>query len=286
MSTGVRCEFVTDARGIQIEMVGSVDSSPVDVEVDGVRAIRQQILEGSNLFELTLPEGEHLVAIWWPQFGMTSVGLFSLSDASSVRSNGEQRPRWLSYGSSITQCRTADGPSETWPALVARKNAWDLTCLGFGSECHLDDVVARHLRDTKGEMISLCIGINIYGAASLSRRTLGPRLVGFIDRIRERQPTIPIAVISPIFSGTRESTPNNVGLTLDGVRGVVVHAVQALQSSGDDATHLIDGRDLFSLEDDPKLMPDGLHPNQEGYALMAERIAPRLRAVYDAALAG
>lgn len=44
----------------------------------------------------------------------------------------------------------------------------------------------------------------------------------------------------------------------------------------------VDGTDLIGA-DDANLLADGLHPTDAGYRVLAERIAPRLRAVEAAA---
>ena len=41
----------------------------------------------------------------------------------------DPQPRWLVYGSSITQCGTAASPTETWPAIVARAKGLNHTNL-------------------------------------------------------------------------------------------------------------------------------------------------------------
>ena len=55
----------------------------------------------------------------------------------------DDRPLWVTYGSSITHCAWVAGPTDTWPSIAARRLDWRLTCLGFNGACHLDPLVAR-----------------------------------------------------------------------------------------------------------------------------------------------
>jgi hypothetical protein len=48
-------------------------------------------------------------------------------------------------------------------------------------------------------VISLKVGVNIAGGASLSYRTSGPALHGFLDTVRDGHERTPILVISPII---------------------------------------------------------------------------------------
>ncbi|WP_157731653.1 hypothetical protein [Arthrobacter sp. YN] len=49
------------------------------------------------------------VQLWLPQYGFLRVLEVSLK-GEDVRVAGGSGKRWITYGSSITQCRQADGP--------------------------------------------------------------------------------------------------------------------------------------------------------------------------------
>jgi hypothetical protein len=255
------------------------ECSAIDVVRPGRPLLRIPLRPGVN--PVSVPaRGDQQVTIWWPQYGIvriSTVRVFGVERGGLpvVAAAASRSPRWVAYGSSITQCRTALGPTETWPALVATELDWDLTCLGFGGQAHLDPVVARAIRDRPAEIISLCVGVNIQGAASLSARTLGPLLGEFVRTIREWHPATPIVVISPICCPERESAPNAVGMTLSDARGIVHDVVTELRNEGDAAITAVDGLTALGLADAP-LLADGLHPTPEGYHLMARRLAPVL----------
>jgi hypothetical protein len=274
-ASGARFSFVTDAEAISISLFCAEDSSAIDLIVDGSLRLRQPTREGAQSVKFELPAGAHRVEIWLPQFGPGLIGPIELENFNELSPAPQAALRWGAYGSSITQCRAADGPSETWPAIVSQALNWELTNLGFGGECHLDPIAATTLRDAEFDFISMCLGINIYNQSTFSARSLQPAICGFIDTVRSANPATPIVVISPIVSPPNEFRRNAVGLTLGDVRATVERATAALQRLGDDLLTVIDGRDLFG-EADATLLLDGLHPSADGYRLMAARITPLL----------
>lgn len=281
MAAGVRINFSTDASGFRLEaetlMPDGLDEviSPFDVMING-RLARRQTLRGPGAVEVAgLGRETKDIAIWLPQFGVTRLGTMVFHSASFVSSFNSPRPHWIAYGSSITHCREALGPSDAWPARVATELGWRLTALGFAGQCHLDPVVAQHIRNTPAELISMCLGINIWAASSLSRRTLGPAIAGFLDTVREGHPTTPLVLVTPIGSPERESKRNEIGLTLGDVRTMVGDVGRWRQEGGDAALTVVDGRDILG-EGDSQMLVDGLHPGPEGYRALADRLGPIL----------
>jgi hypothetical protein len=160
---GVRARWQTLATTVTLELRAALDIyttiAPVDFLVGGVLHRRCEVQAGEQRIQVELPAGPVDLEIWLPQAGAIAVREVAFEgDAVPQPPAG---PRWITYGSSITQCSGADGPSETWPALVAREHGWDLVALGFSGECHLDPIAARTIRDTPARLISLCLGVNI-----------------------------------------------------------------------------------------------------------------------------
>ncbi|WP_020390486.1 GDSL-type esterase/lipase family protein [Kribbella catacumbae] len=285
---GVRGCWRTAARQLRLEIRGEcvpeAAIGSIDVLVDGELHWRGRVDEGEQLVRLDLPGVASEIEVWLPHLGKVSIrGLAFDAPAAPVRRPGV---RWTTYGSSITQSGAAAGPSETWPALVARANSWDAFALGLGGECHLDPVAARAIRDTPADLISLCIGINIFTGGSFSGRTLPGQVEAFLTSVRERQHRTPIVAITPLLAPKREGRANGVGLTLEDVRSCVSLGVQALIDRGDHALHLIDGRTILSETEALALYGDDVHPNAEGYRLIGSRLAPRLAAILPSASTG
>lgn len=278
MPAGVRIAFRSNTTSIgarfKVEIEKSnpkttPDEASIDICCDGV--LFQTIpLAEKNRFHLTgLPSKNKLTELWLPQSCSFKLQSLVLEKGATLLPFNDKRPRWITYGSSITQCRTATSPTQTWPAIVAQQRNFNLTCLGYGGQCHLDPMVARMMRDQPADLISLCLGINVYGDSSLNARTFRPAIIGFISILREKHPRTPLVVISPIYSPPRETKPNAVGFNLIRMREEVKTAIKIFKSHGDRNIHVINGLDLLGA-DCGHLLPDQLHPNPEGYRLMAQ----------------
>ncbi|SEE62698.1 GDSL-type esterase/lipase family protein [Ruania alba] len=274
MAAGVRSELRTDASRLSLPIRYTYDAPGfVDVTVDGGLHRRVELASGAEVLEVDLPDGEHEVRVWLPQAGHTAVGGLTLTGASAVGSL-PGRSRWTTYGSSITQCSAAAGPSETWPAIVAQRLGWDLTCLGFGGQCHLDPVAEHAIAQTPADVISLCLGINIHGRTSFNARSFAPQISGFVERVRGAHPEAALAVITPIGCPNRENSADHDGLTLVQMRDAISEVVEAQNAHGARIT-LIDGLNIISA-DEAGQFDDGLHPGPEGYRLMGERLTSAL----------
>ena len=269
MPAGVRISFRSNTTQVSGNIVRQNDSGILDLCCDG-ELIDSTDLKQKNSFAFKgLANGEKLIELWLPQFGQFQLRGLEIDDGATLETFADTRPRWITYGSSITQCRTAASPTQTWPGIVARTHGLNLTCLGYGGQCHLDAMVARMIRDLPADYISMCLGINIQGASSLGPRAFLPAIIGAVQIIREKHTDIPIVLMSPICCPPREENPNTVRFHLKGMREEVKAAAEALQSHGDTQVHYVDGLSVFGA-DYVHLLPDDLHPDAEGYRVMGK----------------
>lgn len=267
---GVRAELSTDAATISlpIQRVDTEGRMPVDLVVDDELAERVELADEDRL-SLALPGRPARVELWLPHTGNCRIGPLTLTQATFAEPVAA-RPQWAAYGSSITQCSAADGPSSTWPALVARRLGWDLRCFGFNGQAHLEPAVASAMAAGRPRIASVCAGINIYNQASMTGPQIADRLREFVTLLRGGgDPAPPVAVMSPIVSPDREQQDNAHGMTLDDVRRTVAKAAADLGSPA------ITGTEIFGSAD-VELLSDGLHPTATGYRLMADRLTPIL----------
>ena len=93
--------------------------------------------------------------------------------------------------------------------------------------------------------------------------------------MREKHIDAPIIVMSPIYSPGREETLNEVGMTLQVMRSEIADSVDILKGLGDVNIHYVDGLDIFDNQYE-NLLPDNLHPNNEGYSIMANNVSDSL----------
>lgn len=278
-ASGVRLTLLTDSIAAELDLMitDSEETAYVDAVADNEIVETRGLMPTEEMQTLKfeqLPGGMKRLELWLPTFGTTTVRALRLEPDAQGEAFVDDRPKWITYGSSITMCRHAHSPARTWPATVARLRNLTLTSLGFGGQCHFDPVVARTIRDMPADFISLKLGINTYGQASYTERTWGPAVLGFILTVRDGHPEIPILVCSPIFAEGREDVPNQGGMTLQKMRTTLEELVGTLRKRGDNNIHYLDGSKMFGKEDaEAGLLPDGLHPNGDGYELMGRRFA-------------
>ena len=132
MPAGVRLCFRSDTQTIAGYVDATEESTGIDLYCDGqFHSWADLSGQESFLFE-ALPSGEKLIELWLPHYGEFRLRSLELSPGAAIAAYEDPRPKWVTYGSSITHCRTAERPSQTWPAIVAREQGLNLTCLGYG----------------------------------------------------------------------------------------------------------------------------------------------------------
>lgn len=269
MPAGVRISFRSNTTQVSGNIVPQNDAGRLDLCCDGEQIDSIDLKQRDSFAFTGLSDGEKLIELWLPQFGQFQLRSLEIDESATLAAFTDTRPRWITYGSSITQCRAAASPTQTWPAVVARTHGLNLTCLGYGGQCHLDAMVARMIRDLPADYISMCLGINIQGASSLGPRAFRPAIIGAVQIVREKHPDIPIVLMSPICCPPREENPNTVGFHLKRMREEVQAAAESLQTHGDTQVHYVDGLSVFG-PDFVHLLPDNLHPDAEGYRVMGK----------------
>ena len=320
--SGVRLVFRTSARHVHLDVLPTKQAykgapprphGVYDLLVDGLLAGRATA-SGGNLrttdmatgsvttepghvgtarFE-ELPPGEKDVEIWLPHNETTEVVALR-TDAPVAGAARSGRRVWLHHGSSISHGSNAESPSTTWPALAATGSEVELVNLGFGGSALLDPFVARVMRDTPADLISVKIGINLVNTDLMRVRAFGPAVHGFLDTIREGHPDTPLLVVSPILCPIHEVTPgpaapdfsklsegvlsfvatgdaaDRTRLTLTVIREELSRIVAA-RAGSDPNLHYLDGRKLYGEADfDVLPLPDQLHPDAATHRLIGER---------------
>src|SRR5699024_5072228 len=81
------------------------------------------------------------------------------------------------------------------------------TNLGLGGNALLDPFIARTLRDTQADLISIKIGINLVNRDVMRLRAFTSAVHGFLDTLRDGHASTPLLVVSPIWCPIHEDTP-------------------------------------------------------------------------------
>lgn len=283
-SSGVRLRFRTDSRRVTLTFLPlsippAVSAHSLDLTRDGELAetVTLDAAATSATFSALPEEGARAVDIWLPHDSPIELTGLSVEDGALCEPVADTRPRWITYGSSLTHCRRAHSPARTWPAIVARRRHYDLTALGYGGHCCLEPAIGMMIRDLPADVITLKLGINCIGGA-LSPRTFAAAVTGLVLIIREKHPQTPLVLISPIGYPPNETKPNVVGNTIQRMRADIEAVCAAFRAHGDAYLHYVSGLDVFSLDEIAVYSADQCHPNGDGIEVMAENF---LRAVAD-----
>lgn len=288
----------------------------IDLVVDG-EVVRRTRTSGGTTTELdmvtgqpTVIPGDDLVAtfdglparvkdveIWLPH--NETLEIIEVTADAPVAEAPLVGRRWLHHGSSISQGSNAARPTGTWPAVAARLGGVELHNLGFGGAALLDPFVARVMRDTPADLLSVALGINLVNSDLMRLRAFRAGLHGFLDTIRDGHPSTPLLVVTPLHCRIHEATPGPGAfdteaiaegrlafmatgdpaevpagrLTLESIRTETTRLVAERQTT-DPHLFLLDGLTLYGAADEAAHpLRDALHPDAETHRFIGERFA-------------
>ena len=292
--------FAVVLAGVALPPVFTEATAVAVEHLDPVSGRRHFVRSGTGRqrIEVELPISddagvERTVEIWLPHDAATTVHAVEASEPV-VAAAPRPSLRWIHHGSSISHGGSAAGPLDPWPTKAALALGMDGMNLGFGGNAMLDSVVARTIAATPAKLISLKFGINVVGADAMRRRAFESALHNFLDLIRDVQPTTPLVLLTAIACPAVETQPGPIRRGSDGriaaAERTVIPDVGALtlehtrmavrqvaaDRADDAALWLMEGTELFS-EADVAQLPDGLHPDTAGHALMADRFVAAAR---------
>lgn len=275
-TSGVRLRFATTSQQIILHFLPLPQSEPAagrtgfhfDLTIDGdlMQSVAVEPGGVQAAFD-DLPAGDKTVEIWLSQ--EIPVSVTNLESDAPCHPAEDDRPRWVTYGSSLTHCVRAHSPARTWPAIVARRRGLHLTSLGFGGQCHLDAMVGRVIAGLPADLITLKLGINTIGG-TLAARTYPAAIVALVQIIRDRHPDTPMALVSPIGYPPHETEPNAVGYTIGGMRADMEDVHRRLVGLGDSNLIYVNGLQVFDLELIARYTEDQCHPDGDGIEIKAD----------------
>ena len=277
MASGVRLRFATAATRLCLRFQplpldppgGGRDHYFFDATIDGELIASVGVLPGGGEAQFDdLPAGDKVVELWLPQESPVSLRALASDDGAPCSPVADDRPRWITYGSSLTHCVRAHSPARVWPSIVARRHGLNLTSLGFGGQCHLDAQVGMVIATQPADLITLKLGINCVGG-TLGARTYPAAALTLVRLIRERHPDTPIGLVSPIGYPPNETEPNVVGYTIGDMRRDLLDVHRRLAAMGDSHVHYFDGLEVFDLALIERYTEDQCHPDGDGIEVMA-----------------
>jgi hypothetical protein len=284
-ASGVRLRFETDATALTLTFAALEMPGPqiwnghgFDVVIEN-RIVREAHCRGGAteaVFE-GIGTGRRIVELWLPPSCSVTVTGLRAEGATFARPAPDDRPLWVTWGSSITHCARAGSAARTWPATVARRHNLNLLNLGFGGQCHLDPAVAMLIRDLPAQYITMKFGANTVGG-SLDARTFPMLVTAAVAIVREKHPATPLALISLIAFPPHENKPNAVGYSAELMRRDMEAVCRSLVQAGDRNLHYVDGLSLFSAAEIAQYSVDQCHPNALGMDVQAEHFSEHVMA--------
>ena len=211
----------------------------------------------AHLYELILPYADSV------QFN----GLEVSAGAKFFDVPPRPKTMWLAYGDSITEGYLSSDPTANYPSQVGDAKHWQVTNMGFGGRqaTGSDGLI---LADMPADIVTVLMGAND-AIAGKTPEVFKADVGQVVANIRAQHKNVPIYIITPLC--VPAGGWNNLEAKLEPLRA----ALRVFVAAGADKNlHLIEGPDLIPHE--VKYCQDGLHPNDEGFRIMAANLCAAL----------
>ncbi len=271
--SGVRIAFTTNSKNIELEFCKITEPMRVDVMYEDKSHVTYELNSDNPVMRLPEQNGDMKKFEFWldPRMQVFFKEL-RIDENALIKKTYDTRRRWVHYGSSISHSVRAHSPSQIWTAIVANELDLHLTNFGFNGNCLLEPMTAKMIRDTKADFITLKLGVNCLDG-NLNTNSFPICAIGLIDTIREKQPNVPIVVISPIICTMRDREAGArcpSGYTIAEMRDDLKKVVTVLREYGDNNLYYFSGLDIYN-EEHLCYLPDGLHPDGDGQQIFANQ---------------
>ncbi len=171
------------------------------------------------------------------------------------------------YGSSITQGGCSSRPGNSYQNLVSAKLSLDYINLGFSGNCRGESTIAEYMAG-----LPMCAFVCDYDHNAPNVEHLRATHLPLYKTIRKKNPTLPYIMISrPDFTANYEDSVAR--------RDVIFDTYRYAREQGDKNVYFIDGEGIFRGEFEDACTVDGTHPNDLGFALMANTVACVLKRI-------
>lgn len=211
-------------------------------------------------YEMIMPYGDSVEVL----------GVEVAAGARWAPARARPETRYVAFGDSVTHGFTATEVTRSYPFQVAERNGWELVNLGIGGRgTHGPD--GAFLAGVEADVISVAIGVNDWqGGADLEG--FRANYTQLVTDLRRGHPAAPLFLITPLWVPP-EWNPPGVRYPLERYREVIREVAEAC---ADPRLTVIEGPTLIDHE--PALFDRvAVHPNDAGFAQMAERLARAMR---------
>ncbi|MBP3369715.1 MAG: hypothetical protein J6L85_03080 [Clostridia bacterium] len=177
-------------------------------------------------------------------------------------------PPIVYYGSSITQGGCASRPGNIYQNVVCRRTNIDYVNLGFSGSGRAEDAIVDYMAS-----LDMCAFVSDYDHNAPSKDHLVATHFKMYEKIRAAHPDIPYIMLSKCDFDSAYYT--NIER-----RDVIFNSYQKAIASGDKNVYFIDGASIFRGPYENMCTVDSCHPNDLGFALMADAITAELNRAF------
>ena len=206
----------------------------------------------------------------FPSYSGVDELLVGISEGSTL---GEGLPYrslapFVYYGSSITQGGCASRSGNIYQNVVCRRTNVDYINLGFSGNGRAEDAIVDYMAS-----LEMSAFISDYDHNSPSREHLSATHYKMYEKIRAAHPDIPYIMLSKCDLDNSYDT--NLAR-----REVVYESFCRARANGDKNVYYIDGASIFRGPYQNMCTVDSCHPNDLGFALMADAITAELERAF------
>lgn len=163
------------------------------------------------------------------------------------------------YGSSITQGGCASRPGNSYQAIISRYFDVDYINLGFSGSARGEDKIAEYIA-----ALPMSIFVYDYDHNAPTADSLRATHQRMFKTIRAKNPDLPIIMLSrPKLQLNAEESER---------RKIIYKTYTEAVNSGDRNVYFIDGTEIFKAFGGDGCTVDNCHPNDLGFACMAEAV--------------
>ncbi|MBQ9773671.1 MAG: hypothetical protein IJW30_06625 [Clostridia bacterium] len=288
-TAGGRVRFCTDSRYIAIK-----------AEMPEICRMDHMALTGSSAFDLYVdkPETEdtcfahayrpsfdfrdgyeakkdfgtrrmRCVTINFPSYSHVKNLYIGLQEDAALTAGMAYRPLLpvVYYGSSITQGGCSSRPGNAYQNVVSQRMNLDFLNLGFSGAGKGEDAIVQYMAT-----LPMSVFVSDYDHNAPTPEHLRATHEKLYRAIRTAHPDIPYIMLSrPNFHADLQSDIDR--------RSIIIDTYRNARAAGDQNVYFIDGASLFRGPYANMCTVDGCHPNDMGFALMADAVEHTLREV-------
>lgn len=279
-TAGVRVRFRTNSNYLSLRFTGlarpgyshphhsEYGASGIDIYVNNTYSTTLLVPDCGVSVQLADDENKQLhdVELFLPNFSRTKVIDIGLERGALIKTSKKYEKSIVFYGTSITQGSGTSRASLSYPAIVSRRLNSDYYNLGFSGNAHGDREIAEIISNVNTDLFFL----EFSRQAKTTNGSIGERLKMFYEVLRNKNPLLPIVVVSSIY----DSSERTGKIDIEERRKEFFEAYLHLKKN-DSNIHFVHGNDLLGKNDLDGLI-DGTHPNTLGASLIADRVTPYL----------